>query len=300
MADVHVAYPYGSRGGISDHVTPGSAPGGGNESYGTSEMTCRRYLLALEYLGGAFRGWQATPCTPSVQQALAESLADLGQVHVVGSSRTDAGVHAWNNVCHVDLVSKVDRPAKSVRGCANQHFHRNGKEVQVISAQMVSKDVHARFSAKERTYVYRIRHGVDHVSVFERGRVWHLREHLDVENMQRAARAMEGRRDFGRWRGAGCQASSPLRTLDEFSVERETQGDSTLLSINARAKSFLYKQVRLMVATLVACGQGSLEVQDIETMLQDKGYPCKQPKQIAPPHGLYLANVKYDFPIVNE
>lgn len=263
-------------------------------------MARQRYLLAVEYVGDAFCGWQAVPWMPSVQRVLETSLERLGDVHVVGSSRTDRGVHAWHNVCHVDLVSDVERPAQSLRGCANQYLRRWKEQVQVLSAMKVSEDVHARFSARERTYVYRIRHGTDQVSVFERGKVWHVRRQLDVEKMQQAAKAMEGRRDFGRWRGAGCQASSSLRTLDEFCVHWDGQGSGTLLSVNARAKSFLYKQVRMMVATLVACGQGSIQVQDIEAMLQDKDYPLVQPKQIAPPHGLYLANVQYDFPILNE
>ena len=263
-------------------------------------MVRQRYLLAVEYVGDAFCGWQAVPSMPSVQQALEASLERLGDVHVVGSSRTDRGVHAWHNVCHVDLVSDVERPARSLRGCANQNLRRVNKQVQVLSAMKVSEDIHARFSAQERTYVYRIRHGTDQASVFERGKVWHVRRQLDVERMQHAAKAMEGRRDFARWRGAGCQASSSLRTLDEFDVRRDEQGSGSLLSVNARAKSFLYKQVRMMVATLVACGQGSIQVQDIEAMFRDKDYPMLQPKQIAPPHGLYLANVKYGFPILNE
>mmetsp|Transcript_5015 Transcript_5015/g.31949 ORF Transcript_5015/g.31949 Transcript_5015/m.31949 type:complete len:264 (-) Transcript_5015:2412-3203(-) len=263
-------------------------------------MARQRYLLAVEYVGDAFSGWQAVPWMPSVQQVLETSLERLGDVQVVGSSRTDRGVHAWHNVCHVDLVSDVERPARSLRGCANQYLRRLKMQVQVLSAMKVSEDVHARFSARERTYVYRIRHGTDQVSVFEHGKVWHVRRQLDVEKMQQAAKAMKGRRDFGRWRGAGCQASSSLRTLDEFCVHRDGHGSDTLLSVNARAKSFLYKQVRMMVATLVACGQGSIQVQDIEAMLQDKDYPIVLPKQIAPPHGLYLADVKYDFPILNE
>jgi len=238
-----------------------------------------------------------------------------GEVTVTGSSRTDAGVHAALNSCHVDLT-RVSKPGKEAvphspevvaRG-VNHFLSKMGGDLRVRMALAVPREFHARHRATGRTYQYRIFSGGDPPSVFEQGTVWHVREPLDVMSMSRAAAVLEGEHDFSSFRAAGCVAASPVRTLDELSV-RVTDGGaqwvpgaaSSLSSrapqlqimVTARARSFLYHQVRLMVGLLKAVGSGKVDVKAVPGIL-GRRTPTALPCKMAPPTGLFLAQVHYD------
>ncbi len=244
----------------------------------------QRYKLTLEYDGGPFFGWQRQANGPSVQAALENAVAAFaGEAAVVhGAGRTDTGVHATGQVAHLDLSRNW--PALTVREAVNAKLVPH--PISVLDAQPVAPDFHARFSAVERRYLYRL---LDRRSppAVERGRVWWRREPLDVPATAEAAGALVGRHDFTTFRDAHCQATSPLRTLDLATVERAGQE----VWFRFAARSFLHRQVRSMVGTLVEIGQGRRPGEDVVRLLSARDRSlCGV---VAPPQGLYLTDVAY-------
>ena len=244
-----------------------------------------RYKLTIEYDGRGFVGWQRQKNGPSVQAAIETALLPIagGPVTVHGAGRTDAGVHALAQVAHIDLVK--ERPADEVRDAIN--FHLKPANVAVLSAARVGEDFHARFSATERSYRYRILNRRPPPAL-SRHRAWHLGVPLDHEAMDEAARHLVGHHDFTTFRSTKCQATSPIRTLDELAVRR--QGEEIL--IEARSRSFLHNQVRSMVGSLKLVGEGKWRAADLVPVLAARDRRRCGP--VAPPDGLYLVGVGYN------
>ncbi|XP_078156321.1 pseudouridine synthase family protein isoform X1 [Carex rostrata] len=189
----------------------------------------QRYLVAVEYIGTLFSGSQKQPAFRTVVGVLEEAFQKfIGQpVSVVCSSRTDAGVHALSNVCHIDVerISKrkpgeVLPPHEPVvvRRAVNHFLQKNEGDITVTDVRCVPPDFHARYKALERTYHYRILSGPEPLSAFEKNRAWHVPEDLDITAMKRASSILVGHHDFSSFRAAGCQANSPMRTLEELAV----------------------------------------------------------------------------------
>ncbi|MGH6816041.1 MAG: tRNA pseudouridine synthase A, partial [Hyphomicrobiaceae bacterium] len=176
-----------------------------------------RYRLTLEYDGTPFVGWQTQPTGPSVQAALIEAIRRFTGEHVAvrGAGRTDAGVHAFAQVAHVDLA----RPWEPFKVREAVNFHVKPQPIVVIAAEVVPETFDARFSATARHYLYRIL-ARRAPPALERNRVWWLPVALDAEVMHAAAQRLVGRHDFTTFRAAACQARSPVRTLDRLDVTR--------------------------------------------------------------------------------
>jgi tRNA pseudouridine38-40 synthase len=172
-----------------------------------------RYRLILEYDGTPFVGWQVQAAGASVQGQLVKAIATFcGETaDVRGAGRTDAGVHALGQVAHFDL----DRtwPTDTVRAAVN--FHLKPDPIAILDCAVVAADFDARFSAVGRHYRYRILRRPA-PPVLDRDRVWWVPQRLDAEAMQEAAQALVGRHDFTTFRAAGCQARSPIKTLDRL------------------------------------------------------------------------------------
>ena len=243
-----------------------------------------RYRLLIEYDGGAFAGWQAQANAPSVQGALeAAMLAFSGEaVRLSAAGRTDAGVHATGQVAHVDLAR--DWPARTVQEALNAHLGPD--RVAVRAVELAGEDFHARFSAVGRRYLYRILNRAAPPALL-RGQVWPLRRPLDAEAMHEAAQALVGLHDFTTFRDAGCQAKSPVKTLDEARVERV--GEEVRLHFAAR--SFLHRQVRSMTGSLAQVGMGRWTAANLAEALNAVDRARCGP--VAPAHGLYLTDVTY-------
>ena len=243
-----------------------------------------RYKLVIEYDGTDFVGWQRQTNGPSVQGALEDAVTGFcGETtNVYGAGRTDSGVHALAQVAHVD----IDRgtTADTVRDALNAHLKQ--VPVSVLSAAAVPEDFHARFSAIERVYRYRIINRRSPPAI-RHGQVWHVPVPLDADAMDDAAQVLVGKHDFTTFRATLCQAKSPVKTLTSLKiVQREDE-----ISIHARARSFLHHQVRNFVGTLKLVGDGKWTKQDVAEALvacdRTKGGPT------APAHGLYLTKVIY-------
>ena len=243
-----------------------------------------RFKLALEYDGRGFVGWQRQANGVSVQEVLEEAVfrfcGERVTSHVAG--RTDAGVHALGQVAHLDLERTAD--AETVRDALN--FHLKPHPVVVLRVEAVGPDFHARFSARDRAYLYRIVNRRAPLAL-ERGRAWLVPVPLDLATMQAGAAQLVGRHDFSSFRAAECQAKSPVKTLDRLELAREGEA----LLVHARARSFLHHQVRNMVGSLKLVGEGKWTAADIRRVLDARDRRLAGPT--APPDGLYLVEVAY-------
>jgi tRNA pseudouridine38-40 synthase len=243
-----------------------------------------RYRLTIEYDGRPFCGWQRQADKLSVQQALEEAIARFSgeTVTTQAAGRTDAGVHALGQVAHFDLEREWD-PFK-IREALN--FHLKPHPVAVLEADAVGQDFEARFSATARSYEYRILNRRARPALDE-GKVWHVPVQLDADAMHTAAQLILGRHDFSTFRAAECQANSPIRTLDNFTVSREAE----MVIVRAKARSFLHSQVRSMVGSLKLVGDAKWRPEDFRAALDAGDRSRCGP--LAPPDGLYLTAVDY-------
>lgn len=243
-----------------------------------------RYKLTIEYDGAAYAGWQRQENGASIQQALEEALLALSGESVVvhGAGRTDAGVHAMGQVAHVDLAREWT--GWRLREAVNAHLVP--QPIAVLEAEPAADDFDARRSAAMRHYVYRIVNRRAPLT-FERGRAWRVKRDLDAAAMHEAARALLGRHDFSTFRDSQCQAKSPVRTLTRLDVTRE--GERIEFAVSAL--SFLHRQVRSMVGSLVEVGLGKWRAADLRAALE--AADRSRCGQVAPACGLYLARVDY-------
>ncbi|MBO6730902.1 MAG: tRNA pseudouridine(38-40) synthase TruA [Maricaulis sp.] len=243
-----------------------------------------RYKLTIEYDGAPFAGWQRQDNAPSVQEELEKAAQKLDQstVTVQGAGRTDSGVHALGQVAHIDLTK--DLAEDKVRDALNYHLKPN--PVAVLEAERVSDEFHARFSATQRHYLYRI---IDRrvPLTLDRGQVWRVPRALDASAMHKAAQFLVGTHDFTTFRDAQCQAESPVKSIDKVAVAR--YGEEVQLTIEAR--SFLHRQVRSITGSLVEVGFGKWSPQDFKAALDAADRSRCGP--VAPPDGLYLTAVDY-------
>lgn len=243
-----------------------------------------RYKLTLEYDGTPFYGWQWQDHGPSVQGALQRAAEALNgaPVMVQGAGRTDSGVHALGQVAHLDLVKawRTDQ----VRDALNHHLRPD--PISVLQAEAVSEDFHARFSAIKRHYLYRL---IDRRSplTLDRGQIWRVPQQLDSDAMHAAAQTLVGMHDFSTFRDVQCQADSPVKTLDEIRVSRIGEE----VQVTCSARSFLHRQVRSYVGSLVEVGVGKWSVRDFEAALDAADRQRCGP--VAPSDGLYLVAVDY-------
>ena len=247
-----------------------------------------RYALKIEYHGAPFVGWQRQTDLPSVQGAIEAALARLEpRAHTIAAAgRTDAGVHALAQVAHCDL----DGEWEAFRLSEALNYHLKPQPVAIVDCARVADDFHARFSALERRYLFRIltrRAPATHAE----GLVWQVKHPLDVDMMQQAADILIGKHDFTTFRSTICQADSPIKTLDHLSVSRVDTTGGAEVHFDVRARSFLHNQVRSFVGTLERVGAGSWTPYDVRTALDARNRAACGP--VCPPQGLYLAHVSY-------
>jgi tRNA pseudouridine38-40 synthase len=246
-----------------------------------------RYRATLEYDGTPFSGWQVQPDKRTVQGRMAEALAKLtgSIVEVRGAGRTDAGVHATGQVAHFDLPRAYD--PRVICNAAN--FHLRPDPIAVVDCTEVPGTFDARFSATRRHYLYRISNRRA-PPVLHQHRVWWVAAPLNAARMAEAASVLVGRHDFTTFRAAQCQAKSPIKTLETFSVAQVGHD----IHITAIARSFMHNQVRSMVGSLKFVGDGHWSAHDLEAALHAKDRTRCGP--VAPASGLYLTRVDYDTP----
>ena len=243
-----------------------------------------RYGLLLEYCGDRFCGWQYQLGCETVQGLIESSLYSMWgeEVRVIGAGRTDSGVHATGQVAHLDLNRKLE--PRTLMMALNHKMSERGCVVRACSE--VRDDFHARFSARGRRYVYRILRRLAPPAL-ERGRVYHYYRDLNLEDMREAAGYLLGKHDFASFRASGCQAKDSEKSLDCCDIEQ--RGEE--IHITVMAPSFLYRQVRIIVGTLLEVGRGEQKISWVKEVLEKKERKYAGPT--APACGLTLTNVFY-------
>lgn len=244
----------------------------------------RRIALEIEYDGSAFSGWQLQKNAFTVQQALQEALARLlgTPTGVTGASRTDAGVSALGQVAHFDTCSRI--PAHKFCFALNTMLP---KTVRVVSSWEAPADFHARFSAKGKTYDYKILNRPHHSALLYKTHA-HVPLPLDVQAMQAAAQQFIGLHDFHAFMAVGGTSKTFSREMHISCVEQ--QGD--VIQFTIAGTGFLYNMVRIMAGTLIEIGQGKREISCIQQAFASGSRLCLG--QTAPAEGLTLRKVHYE------
>jgi len=247
-----------------------------------------RYALKIEYDGAPFCGWQKQQDLPTVQGVINTALQHLEPEceGVQGAGRTDTGVHATGQVAHVDLV-KALAPERLMEAI---NFYMRNEGVAVVACQLAPDDFHARFSAIERQYTFRLLSRRAPMT-FDKGTMWQVKHPLDLAAMQAGAQHLIGRHDFTTFRSTVCQALSPVKTLDELRIEQLAYRGGIETRFHIRARSFLHNQVRSFVGTLERVGAGSWQPAQVKAALEAKSRPACGP--VCPAQGLYLSTVCY-------
>ena len=243
----------------------------------------RNLRLEICYDGTRYRGWQRLPGTENTIQGKLEACLSriLDQpVQVIGSGRTDAGVHALGQT--VNFHCESDMPAEEILSALRRYLP---EDIGIRSCREVSDRFHARLSAREKTYRYRLWTG-DEPCVFERKYVTVLREPLDEEEMTRAAELLTGRHDFRAFCANSHMKKSTVRTICAIRLER----NGPELDISVTADGFLYNMMRILAGTLIEVGRGDRDAASIPALF---GAARAEAGFLAPAQGLCLMEVIY-------
>jgi tRNA pseudouridine38-40 synthase len=241
------------------------------------------HKLTLQYDGTDYVGWQRQATGTSIQGLIEAALEPIEgkPVTIHGAGRTDAGVHAIAQVASAALGTRLDD--RALQRALNAALP---PDVRVTGVERVAEDFHARFSAREKTYEYRIVNG-PFVSPFEYRFAWHVPYPLDVPAMQEAALVLEGTHDFAAFQATGSDVRTTERTITGLEVEF----DDPHLSITATADGFLRHMVRAMVGTLVEVGSGRATPASVSQALASRERARMGPT--SPARGLFLVAIGY-------
>jgi len=251
-------------------------------------------LLTIEYDGTHFSGWQRQPGKRTVQGELERALSELcrSQIKLNGTSRTDAGVHALGQ--RASFTASFGIPVERIPAAANNILMGNRLagtgDVRIISAETVPPEFHARFSARGKKYVYRIR-CAEKPDVFLRNYRYQITKKLDINAMREAAMHIEGTHDFRCFQAAGGEEKeSTVRTIYRIDICEEGENE---IALEVCGDGFLYNMVRIITGTLVETGLGKRKPHTLADIIA--GRSRQSAGHTAPPQGLYLAEVYYDF-----
>jgi tRNA pseudouridine38-40 synthase len=247
------------------------------------------YRLLIQYDGTDFHGWQVQENDRTIQGELERVIGTLedADVTVIGSGRTDAGVHAEGQVANVVLRRRFtpDR----LRNAINGNLWR---DIRVMNVEKAPDDFHARFSATRKTYVYRVVNAPV-MSPFWRRFAHHEHRPLDIARMTEAARAMLGEHDWTAFSSARADGDGRIRTVRDFTIESlwDDRANASMIEFRISANGFLRYMVRSIIGTLIEVGRGEKDFDTIQTAIVtgDRSLAGKT----APAHGLTLLNVEY-------
>ena len=247
-------------------------------------MALRNIRLVVAYDGTRYHGWQRQKNGLTVQEVIEGSLQVMMEmpVKLLASGRTDAGVHALNQVCNFETRSQI--PIDALKRGLNALLP---PDILIKDAAVESSKFHSRYRAKSKTYEYRILNRQD-PDIFRRGTLWHIRFPLDVEKMSACLSLLKGTHDFSAFKSSGSANTDPIRTILAVCIERDEDG---VLRLVVEGNGFLRHMVRNIVGTLVEVGQGRMDIKDFVEILESGDRRLAGRK--APPQGLFLMAVKY-------
>ena len=244
-----------------------------------------RYQILIEYVGTNHNGWQVQRRGKTIQGRIQNTISKIfkEKVNIIGSGRTDSGVHALEQSAHFDTNTKIKDSYKFLKS-VNHFLCRYG--ISILDLKKRKLTFHARYSAKARIYKYVILNRKSG-SVLKNKRCWHIIKKLNLEMMKKGAKKLIGTKDFSTFRSSSCSAKTPVRTIKsiKFLIKKD------IIEIEIKAQSFLQNQVRSMVGCLKYVGENKWSIQKFDKIIKSKKrINCAPP---APAEGLYLTKVIY-------
>ena len=243
------------------------------------------YQIKVEYLGTNFVGWQIQKNGLSVQEVLEKALSKFlkNKISIMGSGRTDAGVHANEQSAHFRIKKIIDDKDMFIN---SMNFFLSKYPVTILSIKKKSNKFHARHSASKRIYKYFIINRRSSL-VLEKNKAWHIKKKLNVKLMKKGIEILIGTHNFSTFRSSSCESKSPIKTLKKAAIKIE----KNKIIFTFASKSFLQQQIRSMVGSLKYLGEGKWNLKDFKKAFKSKKRSMCAPT--APPCGLYLYKVKY-------
>jgi len=247
-----------------------------------------RYKLTIEYNGTNFIGWQKQKKGFSIQGTIEKAAKNFlqSEVDLIVAGRTDAGVHAEAQVAHLDIFKKLK--IKNILFGLNFYLSKEkfGEDISIKKVNKVNANFNARFGAKKKTYKYNI-YNNESRSPMHAYNTWWVSQKLNIVDMKKASKYLLGNHDFSSFRASGCQALSPVKTLDKIAIIKK----KNIITLTFTARSFLYNQVRIMTGTLKDVGSGLINPIALKRILQKKKRTSSG--VTAPSKGLTLHKVYY-------
>ena len=247
-----------------------------------------RYKLTIEYNGTNFIGWQKQKKGFSIQGTIEKAAKNFlqSEVDLIVAGRTDAGVHADAQVAHLDIFKKLK--IKNILFGLNFYLSKEkfGEDISIKKVNKVDANFNARFGAKKKTYKYKI-YNSECRSPMHAYNTWWVSQKLNIVDMKKASKHLLGNHDFSSFRASGCQALSPIKTLDKIGVIKK----KNIITLTFSARSFLYNQVRIMTGTLKDVGSGLIKPEALKRIIQKKKRSSSG--ITAPSKGLTLYKVYY-------
>ena len=244
-----------------------------------------RYQILIEYVGTNYNGWQIQRKGKTIQGRIQNTISKIfkEKVNIIGSGRTDSGVHALEQSAHFDTSTKIKDNYKFLKSI-NHFLSRYG--ISILDLKKRKLTFHARYSAKARVYKYVILNRKSG-SVLKNKRCWHIIKKLNLVMIKKGAKKLIGTKDFSTFRSSSCSAKTPVRTIKSIKFLSK----KNIIEIEIKAKSFLQNQVRSMIGCLRYIGEGKWNIQNFEKIIKSKKrINCAPP---APAEGLYLTKVIY-------
>jgi tRNA pseudouridine38-40 synthase len=246
-----------------------------------------KFKMLLEYDGTKYSGWQKQQNSKSIQETISNAIINVFEktkgrdklIDLQGSGRTDAGVHAYEQVAHLECETNLAPYIMKIK--INDELP---SDINILQIDKARNNFHARHSAKSRQYVYRISR---RRTAFEKKYVWWIKDNLDINKMKSASKIFEGFNDFRSFTDKKNEAESTKVSVEEILVD----GNEDIIAIRIRASHFLWKMVRRIVGILAEVGRGKMTEKEILNYLQT--YSNEPSKYTAPPSGLFLEKVYY-------
>ncbi len=244
-----------------------------------------RYQLLIEYVGTNFRGWQIQKKGLTIQGLIQDKVSKLlkEKIILIGSGRTDAGVHAIEQSAHFDCENEIMDTNKFLNSI---NYFLNKKDIAITKIRKRSNNFHSRFSAKQRVYKYIIFNQISS-PIIEKKRGWHVRKNLDISLIKKGAKKLVGTNDYSTFRSSSCHAKSPIRTIKSIKIKTL----KNKIEIEFRSRSFLQQQVRSMVGCLKYLGEKKWDLKTFNKAFNSKKRALCAPP--APPEGLFLTKIIY-------
>lgn len=243
------------------------------------------YLLVIEYDGTNFVGWQIQKNGISIQEKIQNALKKVlrSKIQIVGSGRTDKGVHAYGQCANFKTKIKIKDKNKFIN---SMNFFLHNYQISLLNIKEKDTNFHSRFDAKERIYEYHIvnRQGF---LILDKNKAWHIKKKLSLDLFKKGAKILIGTHDFSTFRASSCVAKSPIKKMNAVKIKK----NKDKIIITFKSKSFLQNQVRSMVGCLKCLSSEEWSLKKFKYVFNSKKRSlCASP---APAHGLFLKNIKY-------